>query len=111
MRIDERCRDHRLCVSVCPTAALAGYDDERNGVEFEAERCIACGACVAVCPEHAAALLAAGTGALPAARERLTAHRMRACSRCDAGFAAADDSEDLCPACRKDVRLFQSPAE
>ena len=111
VRIDERCRDHRLCVGVCPTAALAGYEDERSGVEFEAERCIACGACVTVCPEHASVLLAAGAGALPAVRERLTAHSMRACSRCDTGFAAAGDSEELCLACCKDVRLFQLPAQ
>ncbi len=105
VRIGERCADNRLCASVCPTGALKTYADASIGVEYHAEHCIACGACVAICPERAVSLSPGGAHA-PAGPIRLTTRRLRTCSRCDADFSARDDAQELCPNCRKDTELF-----
>jgi Fe-S-cluster-containing hydrogenase component 2 len=106
VRIDERCANNRLCASACPTGALTAYAGKTIGIEFDAARCIACGACVAVCPEHAVRLAPNGSAPASPGPSRLTAHRLRMCSRCDTEFSARDEREDLCPNCRKDVGLF-----
>lgn len=44
-------RSRQECVAVCPTAALS----LGTVIEFNAEQCIDCGACVTACPEGAVA--------------------------------------------------------
>jgi formate hydrogenlyase subunit 6/NADH:ubiquinone oxidoreductase subunit I len=65
----ERCRpqDGAPCVSVCLPGALRLDDD--GAVELDAGRCIACGLCVAACPEEA---LAIDAGAELAVTDRAT---------------------------------------
>jgi ferredoxin len=48
------CRDHRLCVILCPTGALGACRDINDSrVVFDAAICIACGQCQVICPEQA----------------------------------------------------------
>ena len=49
----EKCRGVRQCIEVCPVGCWSPESGGRK-VRFEhSERCIACGACVLQCPEHA----------------------------------------------------------
>ena len=106
VRISDACADHRLCASICPTGALEAYVDDRIGIAFAPDRCIACGACAAICPEQAVSLSQPDDGA-PSGPVRLTARTSRICGRCDADFSSADEAQELCPNCRKDTGLFQ----
>lgn len=47
----EECEQAHACVNVCPTAARSL--DERGYPMVDARRCIACGTCVAACPNQA----------------------------------------------------------
>ena len=107
LRVSGQCRDHGVCVAVCPTRALGRYEaDGLRGIEFTAARCTACGTCETACPERAITLAPDGDGHVPAGATRLTAHQPRICARCDDEFVSAADGDDLCPACRKDEALF-----
>ncbi len=46
------CRDCEICISLCPQAAIGRFEDEINDFEYrvDADRCIGCGFCAAVCP-------------------------------------------------------------
>jgi NADPH-dependent glutamate synthase beta subunit-like oxidoreductase len=46
------CRDCEICVSLCPQAAINRFEDEESEFEYrvDADRCIGCGFCAAVCP-------------------------------------------------------------
>lgn len=103
------CRNHGVCASLCPTGALTRYaDDWASGLRFDAHRCLACGACVASCPEHAVSLVAqANDQAVPAAPERLTAFASRACRRCLNAFSDIAEAE-LCPECRRAESLARN---
>ena len=56
-KITERCVGCRMCLKVCPVAAIAGKPSKRHRIVAEA--CIDCGACGRICP-HSAVLDAAG---------------------------------------------------
>jgi L-aspartate semialdehyde sulfurtransferase ferredoxin len=49
---DELCTQCGLCISVCPTPALA-LDQKTRQVSFNSNHCIACEMCVKVCPVKA----------------------------------------------------------
>ena len=51
-RNEAKCTDCGVCVSVCPTDALA-VDPHTRKVHFYNEKCIACEHCVKVCPTRA----------------------------------------------------------
>lgn len=106
LRADTRCCDRRLCVAVCPTAALTAIDSgEQAWLQWSAERCIACGACERACPESALVLQPhGGTPGL----HTLAAHVRRSCADCGEAFtpASADDQNAICPACRKSRRFI-----
>lgn len=105
-----RCAGHGVCVATCATGALRWFEsDGRRGVEFDAERCTACGECVDRCPERALQLNAGGNGTVPSASERLSSHSLRTCAQCEDDFIA-DGDDERCPACRKGVGLFQDLA-
>ena len=46
------CRDCEICISLCPQAAIGRFENEENVFEYrvDADRCIGCGFCSAVCP-------------------------------------------------------------
>lgn len=52
----KRCKGCFLCVSVCPTGALAPSGElSAKGfgiVKADIEKCIGCGACFKMCPEY-----------------------------------------------------------
>jgi ferredoxin len=102
------CADHRICTAICPTGALAVRAlDGQTALEFDAETCIACGACERACPEHALSLQAHG-----GARERriVAMHRARRCAACGEQYAAKDEDQGLCASCRKTRRFLRSGA-
>lgn len=101
IEVEENCRNHRLCVALCPTGALRAYDIAgAGGIVLDASACIACGHCEAVCPEEALRLLPQGNGATPRTPMTLTRHALRVCEDCCSEFAGLED-EALCPGCRK----------
>jgi ferredoxin len=106
IEISARCCDHHVCASLCPTGALAVYEDGGvSGVRFDAFACMACGACERACPEQALRLLAEGHGAVPTAAVVLTRHERRECYDCGASFSAVAE-EPYCPSCRKSRGAF-----
>lgn len=102
------CGGHRVCAAVCPTGALVRYRDDRagrNGIAFAARDCIACGHCVAACPEKALRLQP-GAGSADAGRRPLTSFVQRECADCGARFASApQDPARRCPRCRRSAAL------
>lgn len=105
-RIGPACRDHRVCVALCPEAALVGFElDDRRGVALRLESCTGCGRCAERCPERAIELVPRGE-----AREGLrplSAHEPAICEHCLEPFVGAP-SETLCAACSKDLNLFRA---
>jgi len=101
IEVEETCRNHRLCVALCPTGALRAYDGGGDsGIVFDASACIACGRCETACPEEALRLRPQGNGATPQMSLPLTRHTLRVCETCNAEFAGLE-GETLCSTCRK----------
>jgi ferredoxin len=95
------CANHAICAGICPTLALTRYeDDDHVGIAFDAIRCIACGKCVAACPEHALTLRQAGTPLPDVSPVKLTAYRRRVCRECQQPYYDSADDE-RCPTCRR----------
>jgi len=102
------CVDHRICTAICPTGALAvRARDAGAALEFDPERCIACGACERACPERALSLDPHGG---KRARRVLAMHRPRRCAACGEQYTAKDEDDGLCLACRKTRRFLRSGA-
>jgi formate hydrogenlyase subunit 6/NADH:ubiquinone oxidoreductase subunit I len=94
---DGACCNHNVCAAMCPTRALHAYRDaDHAGLAFDAAACIACGACVAGCPEKALTLDLRGAPAA-AGDMRLTRHRVHECADCG---APAREAGGPCDACR-----------
>lgn len=55
-RDDDICTHCGMCVSICPTKALA-YDPKTGKVTFTEEKCVACGVCIDACPPRAMEIL------------------------------------------------------
>jgi ferredoxin len=106
------CCNHQLCASICPTGALAAFEESgRNELMFDTQLCIGCGECHAICPSGALSLLPNGYNAdgeaLPEHPIRLTSFAEKSCPEC--GQAFADKAgEDLCPQCEKRRNLASS---
>ena len=95
------CGHHGICAGLCPTGALALYEDGNSaGLEFNAWRCIGCGHCVQSCPERAISLHAAPRAPDPQVPERLTAHRAKPCLACREAFHGPADAT-TCPSCQR----------
>jgi Fe-S-cluster-containing hydrogenase component 2 len=107
LEVDSRCCDQRLCVALCPTAALAVRDGPGSArLEWDAGRCIACGTCVRGCPEGAMHL--AAHGGSPGVRV-VAEHARATCHGCGDAFTPAAGTADgdpaLCPSCTKSRRF------
>ena len=108
VQISQACRNHNVCIGICPTGALDIYEDEaRNGVVFDAYLCIGCGQCETVCPEGAVKLSPNGSGLLPTGLPRLTCHGTQDCTVCGQAFTAHSGA-DCCPQCAKRRQLAKS---
>ncbi len=107
LHADARCCDRRLCVALCPTAALTVADDGATAhLRFDPVRCIACGTCERACPEAALALTP--HGGTPDV-QTLASHRRLRCRDCGEGFTVtgevAADAPSICPTCTKSRRF------
>jgi ferredoxin len=109
LHADARCCDRRMCVALCPTAALTAADEgAASRLRLDADRCIACGTCVRACPESALTLAAHGGRA---GVYTLASHPRARCPECGDGFrpAAGPDhagAPALCPDCTKSRRFM-----
>jgi Fe-S-cluster-containing hydrogenase component 2 len=100
LHADARCCDSRMCVALCPTAALTVADDGATAhLRFDPLRCIACGTCTRACPEGALVLTPHGGGTedpLHAGEIRsLASHRRHLCADCGDTFTAHGDATAL----------------
>jgi NAD-dependent dihydropyrimidine dehydrogenase PreA subunit len=57
----EKCKGTWQCYNVCPIGCWTPDYEKRVAIFHDAERCIACGACVLQCPEDAIELSYAGS--------------------------------------------------
>lgn len=87
LHADARCCDQRLCVALCPTAALTVADDGGTAqLRFDPVRCIACGTCERACPEGALALTP--HGGVPE-RQTLATHQRVRCAECGDAYTVS----------------------
>lgn len=112
VEISADCNNHQLCASICPTGALAVFEQgSRSELMFDTQLCIGCNECRAICPSGAVSLLpngyAAGGEALPDHPIRLSSFGEKSCAECGQTYTDKDDS-DLCPQCEKRSRLANS---
>lgn len=99
----DACCNHRICASLCPTGALAAYQQESaSGVAFDPARCITCRLCESVCPERALTVSEQG-----GRTEIVTRHSEKRCTDCLQPFSGSERGADpLCPECRKKQDLL-----
>lgn len=112
IEVAAECENHQLCASICPTGALAIFEqDGRSELMFDTQLCIGCGECRAICPSGALNLLpngyAANGAALPDHPIRLTSFGEKICVACGQSYADNTD-EESCPQCRKRRQLASS---
>ncbi|MDP2451429.1 4Fe-4S dicluster domain-containing protein [Polaromonas sp.] len=98
------CCDHRLCVALCPTAALTVSEEGGEArLQVSGERCIACGVCQRACPEGALQMQPYGG---QAGIRTLITHRRHTCPSCGDRYTLAEREAGgggaaLCPTCTK----------
>ncbi len=109
LHADDRCCDRRMCVALCPTAALTVADDAAvSHLRLDSDRCIACGTCVRACPEGALTLAAHGGSA---GLHSLASHHRARCPECGDSFTPSADQLETgsaapCPTCAKSRRFI-----
>lgn len=112
VEVSADCNNHQLCASICPTGALAVFDEAgRSELMFDTRLCIGCSECRAICPSGALSLLPNGYAAsgetLPDHPIRLTSFGERSCVECGQSYTDSNDA-GLCPQCEKRRRLASS---
>lgn len=112
LEISAACSNHQLCASICPTGALAIFDEAgRSELVFDTQLCIGCNECHSICPSGAANLFPNGysvDGAvLPDRPIRLTSFDRKNCSECGQAFTD-ETGRERCPQCEKRHRLASS---
>lgn len=107
------CSNHQLCASLCPTGALAIFEQGR-GTElmFDTRLCIGCSECQTICPSGALTLLLNGDidqdEVLPDGPIRLTSFDEKSCAECAKVYTETAGKGDLCPQCKKRRQLASS---
>ncbi len=112
VEVSAACCNHQLCASICPTGALAVFEEAgRSELMFDTQLCIGCGECHVICPSGALSLLPNGYNAegeaLPDHPIRLTSFGEKSCPECGQSFTDKA-GEDLCPQCEKRHNLASS---
>ncbi len=112
VEVSADCSNHQLCASICPTGALAVFEQgSRSELMFDTQLCIGCSECRAICPSGALSLLPNGYAAsgetLPDRPIRLTSFGERSCPECGQSYTDSNDA-DLCPQCEKRRNLASS---
>lgn len=106
--ITDACNNHQLCASICPTGALAVYDEgNRLELMFDTLLCIGCNECHSICPSGALSALPDKYDALPDHPIRLTSFVENNCSECGQKYTDKAGLE-LCPQCEKRHHLASS---
>lgn len=113
VEVSPACCNHQLCASICPTGALAVFEQEsRTELMFDTRLCIGCQECRSICPSGALSVLpngyAAGPGVLPDHPIRLTSFGEKSCPECARVYTEKAGDDDLCPQCRKRRQLASS---
>lgn len=109
IHVAEACCDQRLCVALCPTAALTVRDiGAAVHLQFSSDNCIACGACVRACP--AGAIQIESTGGWRGVQTAIS-HVRHHCTSCGDAYtpnAAQLEGEghSQCPSCAKSQRFM-----
>lgn len=109
LQVDASCCDQRLCVALCPTAALKVRDSGLGAhLQFSSEACIACGTCTRACPAGAIHLTATGG---KRGVQTAFSHVRRACASCGDSYTPSEAQTDglapsLCPSCAKSQRFM-----
>lgn len=112
VEVSTACNNHQLCASICPTGALAVFEEDgRSELMFDTQLCIGCSECGAICPSGALSLLPNGYAAngetLPDRPIRLTSFSEKNCTECGQSFTDKA-GEDRCPQCEKRRNLASS---
>ena len=112
IEVSAACDNSQLCASICPTGALAVFDEaERSELMFDTRLCIGCDECRSICPSGALSLLPNGYNAdgqaLPDHPIRLTSFGEKNCDECGQPFTDKA-GEDRCPQCEKRRQLASS---
>lgn len=109
MQVNASCCDQRLCVALCPTAALTVRTEGQGAhLMFSSDRCIDCGTCIRSCPTSAIQMQSVGG---QPGLHTMTSHVRQPCSACSDIYsptAAQLESEapGLCPSCTKSQRFM-----
>ena len=105
MSIASSCGHHAVCAGLCPTGALATYEDDGvAGLEFNPWRCIGCSQCQKACPEKSISFFAAPASPDPERPNRLTRHVAGRCRKCLKPFHSAH-GEQFCTSCQQNHRM------
>ncbi|MDP2367710.1 4Fe-4S binding protein [Rhodoferax sp.] len=113
VRVSSTCSNHQLCASICPTGALAVFEQGgRTELMFDTGLCIGCQVCRAICPSGALTVLPNGYSAigdvLPDHRSRLTSFGEKSCPECARVYTVRAGEDEVCPQCQKRRQLASS---
>ncbi|MFZ2300331.1 MAG: 4Fe-4S binding protein [Gallionella sp.] len=106
--ISDACNNHQLCASICPTGALAVFEQgDRTELTFDTRLCIGCNECYSICSSKALSVLPNGYNVLPDHPIRLTSFGENTCPECNQTYTDKT-GENLCPQCQKRHHLANS---
>ena len=111
--VSSTCSNHQLCASICPTGALAVFEQgRRTELMFDTRMCIGCNECQTICPSGALSVLPngyAGVGDVLLDHPiRLTSFGERSCPECARVYTVKAGEDDICPQCQKRRQLASS---
>lgn len=113
IEVASACHNHQLCASICPTGALAVFEQGRcTELMFDTGLCIGCLECSSVCPTQALRVLPDGYTqvgeVLPKHPMRLTSFAENTCPECARVYTEPPGADGRCPQCDKRRQLASS---